>query len=82
MLQMSTAKITAFRFLPHRHSQHAKMTRRALEQSALYSEKLGIELARGTDAVYFRWFLASSYSVPEFLKRQPRKHFARSSAMA
>jgi hypothetical protein len=25
----------------------------------LYSEELGIDLAQGTDAVYFRWFLAS-----------------------
>jgi hypothetical protein len=30
-----------------------------LEQSLLYSEKLGIDLTPGTDAVYFRWFLAS-----------------------
>lgn len=32
---------------------------RALEQSLLYSEELGIDLAQGADAVYFRWFLAS-----------------------
>jgi hypothetical protein len=32
---------------------------RALEQSLLYSEELGIDLAQGTDALYFRWFLAS-----------------------
>jgi hypothetical protein len=32
---------------------------RALEQSLLYSEELGIDLAQATDAVYFRWFLAS-----------------------
>jgi hypothetical protein len=25
----------------------------------LYSEELGIDLAQATDAVYFRWFLAS-----------------------
>jgi hypothetical protein len=59
MLQMNTAKITMFQSLPQPHSQHADKTRRALEQSALYSEELGIDLARGTDAVYFRWFLAS-----------------------
>ena len=34
-------------------------TRRALERSLLYSEELGIDLARGTDGAYFRWFLAS-----------------------
>ncbi len=33
--------------------------RGTLEQSQLYSEELGINLARGTDAAYFRWFLAS-----------------------
>jgi hypothetical protein len=31
----------------------------ALEKSLLYSEELGIDLCRGTDAAYFRWFLAS-----------------------
>jgi hypothetical protein len=31
----------------------------AFEKSLLYSEELGIDLAEGTDAVYFRWFLAS-----------------------
>jgi hypothetical protein len=30
-----------------------------LEQSPLYSEELGIDLARGRDADIFRWFLAS-----------------------
>jgi hypothetical protein len=33
--------------------------RRALERSPLYSEELGIDLAQRTDAVCFRWFLAS-----------------------
>jgi hypothetical protein len=32
---------------------------RALEQSLLYSEEIGIDLRQGSDAVYFRWFLAS-----------------------
>jgi hypothetical protein len=32
---------------------------RELEQSRLYSEELGIDLARGTDRQYFLWFLAS-----------------------
>jgi len=41
-----------------RRPQHTG-TRRALEQSLLYSEELGIHLAQGTEAAYFRWFLAS-----------------------
>jgi hypothetical protein len=32
---------------------------RALERSLLYSEELGIDLAKRSDAAYFRWFLAS-----------------------
>jgi hypothetical protein len=35
-------------------------TRRALEKSSLYSEELGLDLSRGHDSVYFRWFLAST----------------------
>src|SRR3972149_6407607 len=42
-----------------RRSQHADTTRRALERSLLYSEELDIDLAQGTDAACFRWFLAS-----------------------
>jgi hypothetical protein len=57
-MQMNTTKIVAAEPLRQR-PWHADTARRALEQSALYSEELGIELARGTDAVYFRWFLAS-----------------------
>lgn len=34
-------------------------TRRALERSPLYSEELGIDLAKRSDDAYFRWFLAS-----------------------
>ena len=37
----------------------AEVGPRAFEQSLLYSEELGIDLAQGTDAAYFRWFLAS-----------------------
>jgi hypothetical protein len=33
--------------------------RRALEQSLLYSEELGITLAQRTEVAYFRWFVAS-----------------------
>lgn len=39
--------------------QPADATLRALERSLLYSEELGIALARRSDAEYFRWFLAS-----------------------
>jgi endonuclease III len=37
----------------------AEMVGRALERSQLYSEELGIDLAKRSDAGYFRWFLAS-----------------------
>jgi endonuclease III len=37
----------------------ALATRRALERSPLYSEELRIDLAAGSDAACFRWFLAS-----------------------
>lgn len=42
-----------------RCAQSADTTRRALERSLLYSEELGIDLARQSDAEYFLWFLAS-----------------------
>ncbi len=42
-----------------RRSQPRGTTRRALERSLLYSEELGIDLAKKSDAEYFRWFLAS-----------------------
>ncbi len=42
-----------------RRPQPAEATRRALERSLLYSEELGIDLAKRSDSVYFRWFLAS-----------------------
>ncbi len=44
--------------LQRRHAS-IEATRHALEQSVLYSEELGIDLAQRNDAVYFRWFLAS-----------------------
>jgi hypothetical protein len=59
MSQINTTKITAPEPLLHQRAQHADAMRRALERSVLYSEELGIDLARGTDAVYFRWFLTS-----------------------
>lgn len=37
----------------------AGVTVRALERSRLYSEEIGIDLARGGDRRYFLWFLAS-----------------------
>ena len=42
-----------------RRTPSAETTRRALERSQLYSEELGIDLAKRSDAAYFRWFLAS-----------------------
>src|ERR1035437_1735249 len=42
-----------------RHAQLSDVTRRALERSPLYSEELGIVLAKRSDAAYFCWFLAS-----------------------
>lgn len=34
-------------------------TRELLEKSPLYSEELGVDLARGGEGAYFQWFLAS-----------------------
>jgi len=42
-----------------RHPQGTEPTRRALERSFVYPEELDIDPAKGTDAEYFRWFLAS-----------------------
>jgi endonuclease III len=42
-----------------RRVQPADTTRRALERSLLYSEELGIDLAKRSDATCFRWFIAS-----------------------
>jgi hypothetical protein len=47
------------RLVHSRHAQLADVTRRALERSPLYSEELGIVLAKRSDAAYFCWFLAS-----------------------
>lgn len=42
-----------------RRTQLEHATRRALERSPLYSEELGIDLGKQSDAEDFRWFLAS-----------------------
>lgn len=42
-----------------RRTRSAEATQHALERSPLYSEELGIDLAKRSDSVYFRWFLAS-----------------------
>src|SRR5258707_15487577 len=39
--------------------QPTAATWQALERSPLYSEELGIDLAKRSDCAYFRWFLAS-----------------------
>ena len=59
MLQMNMAKIAGSEPLRHGYSHDVVAVRRALEQSVLYSEELGIDLAQRTDAAYFHWFLAS-----------------------
>jgi hypothetical protein len=56
--QMSRTATPRLPSLPHR-APPGEVGPRALEQSLLYSEELGIRLAQGTDAAYFRWFLAS-----------------------
>lgn len=42
-----------------RPPQSVEATRRTLERSLLYSEEIGIYLARRSNSTYFRWFLAS-----------------------
>jgi hypothetical protein len=42
-----------------RRAQPADTIRRELERSLLYSDELGIDLAKRTDTAYFHWFLAS-----------------------
>jgi hypothetical protein len=49
--------------------------RNGLEQSQLYSEELGIDLARGTDAVYFCGFLASLLFGARILETAAKKTF-------
>ena len=56
---MVTQLITQSRLVQPRRTRPANMTRRALECSPLYSEELGIDLAKPSDSEHFRWFLAS-----------------------
>ena len=42
-----------------RRRWRADTTRRELERGQLYSEELGIDLAKRSNSAYFRWFLAS-----------------------
>ena len=63
-------------------SQFADTTRRALERSLLYSEELGIGLAKRSDAEYFRWFLASLLFGREFPRPRRRTRFGVSFATA
>ena len=56
MSQMNMTKSEPLRL---RYSHDVAAMRRVLEQSVLYSEELGIDLAQRTDAAYFHWFLAS-----------------------
>jgi len=59
MPQASTSKVTASEGLSHRRARQVDATQAALERSVLYSEELGIDLARRTDGENFRWFIAS-----------------------
>ena len=59
MSQINMTKITASEAVQLPRSRDVDARRRTLEQSVLYSEELDIDLARGTDAAYFHWFLAS-----------------------
>jgi endonuclease III len=56
---MVTQVLPQSRSFHSRRLQAADTTQRALERSRLYSEELGIDLAKRSDAEYFRWFLAS-----------------------
>jgi endonuclease III len=56
---MATRQLTTAPLARSQRPADEDTVRRALERSVLYSEELGINLARRTDAVYFRWFLAS-----------------------
>ena len=60
----------------------ADTTRRALERSPLYSEELGIVLAKRSDADYFRWFLASLLFGREFPRPRRRTRIGVSFATA
>jgi hypothetical protein len=57
--QINTTKTTTPDASPRRRLHELDAAGHALERSVLYSEELGIDLARRTDAAYFRWFLAS-----------------------
>ncbi len=57
--RMDKSEISAPALLQQRCSRRADAPRCALEQSQLYSEELGIDLEKGADPAYFRWFLAS-----------------------
>jgi len=56
---MVTQVLPQSRSFHSRPAQAADTTQRALERSRLYSEELSIDLAKRSDAEYFRWFLAS-----------------------
>lgn len=58
----------------------ADVSVRNLAQSPLYSEELGIDLAKSDDAEYFRWFLASILfggRISETIARNTYKAFVR-----
>lgn len=65
------------------HAQRARSAapaQHALELSLLYSEELGMDLAKRSDPVYFRWFLASllfGARIPETTAKNTYRSFIR-----
>jgi hypothetical protein len=74
-LSMSQMNMTKSEPLRLRYSHDVAAMRRVLEQSVLYSEELGIDLAQRTDAAYFHWFLASLLFGARISETTARKTF-------
>jgi hypothetical protein len=79
--QINMMKIIASAAL-QRYPQHPNAMQHALEQSILYSEELGIDLARETMLRASAGFWQAFCSVPEFRRRQLSELSAHSCAMA
>jgi endonuclease III len=66
---------------PAKHARGGDaVTAAALARSRLYSEELGIDLARGDDRELFKWFLASilfGHRISETIARHTYQEFAR-----
>jgi hypothetical protein len=57
-------------------------TWQALERSPLYSEELGIDLAKPSDSAYFRWFPAGLLFGARISETTAKNTYRRSCAMA